>query len=172
VTPSGGPQLIALVSDLKEGTEIICVGPGVALRETPAANGVILTFLKRDDRLTFLAWSDSWVHVRFGDAEGYADPRLLRYDPNSVPAASPTPTSTSTSTPVPAPESSPTPGLSAETAAPTPAEAPPTVTAYADAWSSKNPLEKLAGIPTWFLAVLVVGLAVLLVLWLLRRRRR
>lgn len=94
-------------------------GTGVNIRRQPASDADILTFAPNGERIAVLAVrSDNWLHVRYGNVQGFASAALLfpELDFHSTYSAAPIATVPPELVPQPAPTPSP---ASSWTAAPT-----------------------------------------------------
>lgn len=94
-------------------------GTGVNIRRQPSSDSDILTFAPNGDRIAVLAVrSDNWLHVRYGDIQGFASASLLfpELDFHSIYAAAPIPTVPPDAVKQPAVSPSPRPALTASPA--------------------------------------------------------
>lgn len=164
-TPTAEVNLLPLPSGLMYGSEIICIRTGVELKEKPSSD-MILVLLHKYDKLIFIDWNESLVHVRFGNMEGYADPEFLRYNPENIPTATPSKVTSPKPSPTYEPIISPAPTSMPQKTTPT------IITDYDKKQNRQGLFEKLSVIPIWFFTLLSVSIISLVIFILIRNKRR
>lgn len=69
--------LLGVQSETAEESEIITIGIGTVMRETPDEKGKVITKLRVGSEVTVLERTEEWIQVEYNDKVGYVNRALV-----------------------------------------------------------------------------------------------